>query len=150
MSSESDDIQPCDLSERVVRDPARPDQKVLRGFALGRSVHDDQWRLYLNAEFTHFLEFDKEAAIHAQEVRHGETLVWVRPDAHVRETSTRKISVEFLQGEIRRGFLRGVSGVNGIMTLSAEGCPCSGCAHCTTSCSGLPGPDNTVGLSCGC
>jgi hypothetical protein len=154
MSAESDDIEPDEISERVVRDPSRTDQKILRGFALGRSTSDDQWRLYLNAELTHYLEFDKRATLHAKEVRPGETVVWIQPDTQVRETSTRNIPVEFLRGEIQRGFLRGVSGINRIMALSSEypGCEASGCGCGTQECT-KPGPGpggDTVGLSCGC
>ncbi|MFF1792597.1 hypothetical protein ACFVX9_39835, partial [Kitasatospora sp. NPDC058243] len=102
-----------------------------------------------NAALTHFVECDAKDALHAEETRPGHTLVWVRRDARTTETTSRTLPVEFLQGEVRTGFLRGLSGLTGVRALAAEGCPCSGCAHCTTSCSSLPGGDS-VGLSCGC
>lgn len=146
--SQSADFGPGEFSDRVGR-AVDSNAKVLNGFALGRSPSADRWRLYLNAELTHFLEFDAKDAIHAEETKPGRTLVWVRRDSRVTETTSRTLPVEFLQGEVRTGFMRGLAGLTGVTALAAEGCPCSGCAHCTTSCSSLPGGES-VGLSCGC
>ncbi|MEU4769142.1 hypothetical protein AB0H12_38450 [Actinosynnema sp. NPDC023794] len=143
------DFGPGEFSQRVARAAADTDARMLRGFALGRSPAEDKWRLYLNADLTHFVEFSPEDAVHAEEAKPGRTLVWVQRQARITETTSRTLPIEFLQGQVRNGFLRGVAGLTGVTALAAEGCPCSGCAHCTTSCSSLPGGDS-VGLSCGC
>lgn len=144
----SDDFEPSVVADKIARSGAGA-TKTLRGFALGKSPDEGRWRLYLNEDLSHYIEFDKKDALHAQEVAPGRTLVWLARSARVTEATSRTLPVEFLQGQIRTGFLRGLSGLTGAMALDAEGCPCSGCAHCTTSCSSLPGGDS-IGLSCGC
>jgi hypothetical protein len=138
-----------EFNERVSRLRPGPDIRALRGFALGRSPDESQWRLYLNADLTHFLEFDSGDVVHAEETKPGSTIIWVKRNARVTEFTSRTLPVEFLQGEVRSGFLRGLAGLTNVRALTDESCPCSGCAHCTTSCSSLPGGDS-VGLSCGC
>ncbi|MEU9851750.1 hypothetical protein [Streptomyces sp. NPDC047974] len=148
-STSENGFGPREFGERVERAAADADVRTLTGFALGRSTGEGRWRLYLNAELTHFVECDRADVVHAEETRPGHTIVWVRRDARITESTSRTLPVEFLQGEVRTGFLRGLSGLTGVRALAAEGCPCSGCAHCTQSCSSLPGGDS-VGLSCGC
>lgn len=143
-----DDFEPSPLTEKVSRAGGAP-VRTLRGFTLGKSPDEGRWRLYLDTDLSHYIEFDKKDAVHAEEVAPGRTLVWLVRNARVTESTSRTLPVEFLQGEIRTGFLRGLSGLTGAMAMNAEGCPCSGCAHCTTSCSSLPG-GNSIGLSCGC
>lgn len=146
----ADDVWSGDLADKVAADKGNPNVKTVRGFTLGKSPDEGRWRLYVNTELTHFFELERKDVLHAAELKTGQTTVWVRREARVTETTSRTLPVEFLQGEIRRGFLRGLSGLNGAMALDAEGCPCSGCAHCTQSCSSLPGGGDSVGLSCGC
>lgn len=145
----SDAFDQSEFSKRLSGAAASSGTKSLRGFTLGKSPKDELWRLYLNADLTHYVEFAREDAIHAEELKPGQTVVWLNRGARVTETTSRSLPVEFLQGQVRTGFLRGLSGLTGVMALDAEGCPCSGCAHCTTSCSSLPG-GSSVGLSCGC
>lgn len=144
----SDAFNQSEFSKRL-SGAASSGTKSLRGFTLGKSPQDDLWRLYLNGDLTHYVEFAREDAIHAEEIEPGQTMVWLNRGARVTETTSRSLPVEFLQGQVRTGFLRGLSGLTGVMALDSEGCPCSGCAHCTTSCSSLPG-GSSVGLSCGC
>lgn len=145
----SDAFSQSEFSKRLSNAAATTGTKSLRGFTLGKSPNDENWRLYLNLDLTHYLEFSRKDAVHAEEIEPGKTVVWLNSGAQVTETTSRSLPVEFLQGQVRTGFLRGLSGLNNVMALDSEGCPCSGCAHCTTSCSSLPG-GSSVGLSCGC
>lgn len=144
----SNSTEASDLADRLVPDPSDPDVRRLTGFLLGKSNRDGYWRLYLTVDLNHYLEFRQEDTLHAEEFRPTRTVVWLRSDARVHETKTRSAPVDFLQGDIRRGFLRGVSGAPQMLLNAAE-CPMSGCGHCTASCSHLPGGD-TIGYTCGC
>lgn len=141
-----------DVVEQWVPDPGNPDVKRLTGFALGRSDRADRYRLYLSSNLDHYVEFKKDDTVHAQRATAERTHVWVRPEARIHETRARSLSADFLQGEIRRGFLRGVGELTrGIMLMTSD-CPRSGCAHCTASCSSLPGDPGggSTGFTCGC
>ncbi len=132
-------------------DPSDPDVRSLSGFMLGRGENDGDYRLYLNSELSQYAEFPKEAAVHAKRLNAQRTIVYLRPGTQVKRVHSRTLPVEFLQGEIQRGMFRGAGGLNlgGIMLAS---CPGSGCAHCTTGCSDLPGgtPPDTAGFTCHC
>jgi hypothetical protein len=136
------------LIDRLVPDPGNPRVKRLTGFMMGRSQLEDHWRLYLSVNLDHYIDFKKEDTLDAHQFRPARVVVWLKAGARVSETKTSSVPVEFLQGEIRRGFLRGTSGLPRIFADSA-GCPGSGCAHCSVACSNLPGGD-TVGYTCGC
>lgn len=156
MSDEKKNSGRADISEdevvaRIVSDPNNPDVKRVTGFALGKSSRDGYWRLYLNVDLSHYLEFEKSATLHAKQFREGRTVVWLKSGTRVIETKARSAPVDFLEGEISRGFARGFSGVS--MVMNAADCPGSGCAHCTASCSSLPGgggDSSTIGYTCGC
>jgi hypothetical protein len=117
---------------------------------LGRSDDDRKYRLYLTSALNHYVEFDKSDTIHAQKLSEQRTVVWLKAASRVRETKSKSMPIEFLQGQIRRGFLRGSQNAAGIV-MSAD-CPSSGCAHCTASCSSLPGGGggDTAGFTCNC
>jgi hypothetical protein len=102
------EIQPSEILEQIIRDPAQPEVKRLTGFLMGRSDRDDYWRLYLTVDLNHYLEIRKEDTLHAQEFRPGRTVVWVKPDAKLVETNSAVAPVDFVRGDIQRGFLRGV------------------------------------------
>jgi hypothetical protein len=142
------EVRPSEILEQIVRNPAQPEVRRLTGFLLGRSDRDDYWRLYLTVDLNHYLEIRKEDTLHAQEFRPGRTVVWINPDAKIAETNSATAPIDFLKGDIQRGFLRGVSGMQQ-QFLAAADCPGSGCAHCSVACSNLPGGD-TVGYTCGC
>ena len=141
---------PEKIVEDWIPDPSRPDIKSVTGFMLGRSDDDKKYRLYLNSSLTHYLDFDKLDTIHAQKLDAQRTVVWLKAASRVRQTNTQSIPVEFLQGQIRRGFLRGASSFANV--LMAADCPGSGCAHCTAGCSSLPGGggSDTAGFTCNC
>lgn len=151
-SKKTSEVCEDEIASRVVPDPDNPSVRRLTGFLLGRSNKDGYWRLYMNVDFDHYVEFEKKATLHAEQFREGRTVVWLKPDTKVRETKARSAPIEFLQGDISRGFARGVSGMVG--PVFAADCPGSGCAHCTAACSSLPGTPgdnpNTVGYTCGC
>jgi len=114
---------------------------------MGNSSREGHWRLYLDIDLTKYLEFRKEDTLHAEQFRPGRTVVWLKRGTKIHEVQTRTGSIEFLQGEIRRGFFRGVPGLG---TMMAMGACQSGCAHCTASCT-YPGPGgDTIGYTCGC
>ena len=137
--------------EDWVPNPANPDVKSLRGFTLGRSDNDTMYRLYLSSDLNHYLEFCKDDTVHAKKIDEMRTLVWVKADARVREVRSQTTPAEFLQGQVRTGFLRGINNLSGGRVFMTMGCPSSGCGHCTASCSSLPGtPDNTAGFTCNC
>lgn len=136
--------------EQWVPDLSNPDIKKLSGFVLGRSDREDYYRLYITTNLNHYIEFRKEDTVHAHQLHSDRTLVWVKPGTKIYETVSQSAPVEFLQGQIRRGFLRGTSGLTNMLLMAAD-CPGSGCAHCTAACSSLPGgggPD--TGFTCGC
>jgi len=123
-------IHPDPLTDRLVPDPNNPNVTQLTGFLLGKSNIEDRWRLYMSADLNHYIEFQKDDLIDAHQFRPSRTVVWLKPGARAYETKTRLAPVEFLQGEIRRGFLRGMMGVPRIfadMPVAAEtGCGCPG------------------------
>jgi hypothetical protein len=118
------------LTERLVPDPNNPNVTRQTGFLLGKSQIESRWRLYMSADLNHYVEFDKDDIIDAHQFRPSYTVVWLRPNAQAYETKTRSAPVEFLQGEIRKGFLRGMAGVPRMfsnMAVAAEtGCGCPG------------------------
>lgn len=132
-------------------DPKDSNLNSLSGFLLGRSEEDDSYRLYLNAELNHYAEFAKSDTVHAKRIGEGRVIVWLKPGTKVRDVHSKTVSAEFLRGEIQRNMFRGTSGIRiGGMTLLSD-CPGSGCAHCTASCSSLPGtPPDTAGFTCNC
>jgi hypothetical protein len=139
-----------DLIEQWIPDAASPDLKKLTGFTLGRSDHDDRYRLYLTATLDHYIEFSKDDTVHAVRATPERTHVWVRPETRIQETRSQSLSADFLRGEIRRGFLRGVGDLARGTMLMVSDCPRSGCAHCTVSCSSLPDPGGSTGFTCAC
>jgi hypothetical protein len=142
------DIKEDEIIRRLVPNASSPQVAPIRGFLLGNSDREEYWRLYLNIELTRFIEFRKEDTLHAKQFAPGRTVVWVKQGTKVQESQTRTAPVEFLQGEIRRGFFRGIPGVGRMLAMDAS-CN-SGCAHCTASCT-YPGPgSDTIGYTCGC
>jgi len=133
------DIRGDEGVDRAVPDPSHPDVSTLSGFVLARSDREDYWRLYLNDRLNHYFEFRKEDTLEARQIRPTRTLVWVRPGTRVHETTTVSAPVDFLLGDVRRGFFRGIGGL-ALMMADSEGCPGSGCAHCSVACSNLPDP----------
>jgi hypothetical protein len=121
-------IRPDPLTDRLAPDPNNPNVTRLTGFLLGKSEIEDRWRLYMSADLNHYIEFQKVDLIDAHQFHPSHTVVWLKPDARAYETKTHSAPVEFLQGEIRRGFLRGMMGVPRIfadMAVAAEtGCGC--------------------------
>jgi len=147
---ENEDIGSDELLDRLVSDPANPDVNRITGFLMGKSNREGYWRLYMSVDLNYYLEFRKEDTLHAQQFRPSRTVVWLKKGAIVHRTNLASAPLEFLQGEIRRGFLRGIGFSGGPhFVMLDDSCPGSGCAHCTVACSNLPGND-TVGYTCGC
>lgn len=137
------------LVEEDFPDPNSPDSRSMSGYALGRSEDPARYRLYLDSSLSRYIEFARDDVVHARTIGPERTIVWVKPGTSVRRIDRRTLPVEFLQGQIRTGFLRGAGNAMGQMLMSAD-CPRSGCGHCTASCSHLPGPGTTVEFTCNC
>lgn len=150
---------PDEVIERVIKDPANPEVKRLTGFLMGRSDKDGYWRLYLNVDLDHYIEFRKEDTLHAQQFRPASTVVWLKSDARVIEKIARSGSVEFLQGGLLRDYVRrygpnfaGLLAGPRMRLMAADG---STCAHtgCSAGCTpgyGCGGGGDTIGYTCGC
>lgn len=141
-------------ADEVVKDwmpgPADGAGECLKGFALGRAEIGDGYRLYLDSSLARYVDIDRADMLHARKLDGTQTAVWIRAGAKVRQVSAQNVPVEFLRGQVRRGFLRGSQGPIGNVLMALE-CPSSGCGHCTTSCSHLPGGgDTTVEFTCNC
>lgn len=97
--------------EKLVRDPARPGTRLVSGY-LGKSAREGYWRVYLNLEFSEYLEVAEKDILHSERLGGEDTTasgswVWVKQDAqldHVR-TRPRQAQAEFLRGDIASAFL---------------------------------------------
>jgi hypothetical protein len=145
-----------DLADHLVPDPANPDVRRLVGFLLGKSHRDGYWRLYLNSDLTHYIEFSKEDTVHAKQVGPNRTMVWVKPQTRVQVYQTASVPVEFLKGDVLKDAMGG-AGQSGFGRTMMAMAGASGCAHCqqTPSCpchpgTGVSGGADTAGFSCGC
>ena len=154
-----DGIHPDELAEKLVPDAAHPDVRKLSGFLLGKSQREDCWRLYLNADFNHYVEFRKADTIHAQQLQAGGTVVWVKAKTDVQETRTRSGEVEFLRGELLREHLaqgRNVgsfAALRQMMGVAAAGCsPSTDERTCQTGCEFTRSPfcNETTNFTCHC
>ena len=145
-------IEPDEVTERVVPDPAKPGARRLSGLYLGKSSNEGAWRLYLNEGFSHFLEFDKKDTLDVQRLGSGRLIAWVEPQANVRETRTQVGPVEFVNGSILKGNLQAVrdAALGGPrMAMEASGCSAASCFTSTgPDCRGPNYP--SVGYTCGC
>lgn len=139
-----------DLVEDWMQGPSDGAGQCLIGFALGRAEDDAFYRLYLDSSLSRYVDVAKADTLHARKLDEKRTAVWIKPGANVRQVNARNVPIEFLQGQLRRGFLRGSQGPIGNVLMAME-CPSSGCGHCTTSCSHLPGGGGTtVEFTCDC
>jgi len=84
------------------------DALAVRGF-LTDAPDRNLWRLYLNIEFTEYIEFQKSDYIHHQPLSTvfnplAGMMVWIARDARVNYTNRESTSIEarFLQGDISR------------------------------------------------
>jgi len=102
-----------DLIDRLVQDPNNPRVKKLVGFRMGKSNQEEYWRLYLTDDLNHFLDFRKEDTLHAEQVSSTKTLVWLNPNAEVKESIVRSGRVDFLRGTIIEDHLRRRPGSSG-------------------------------------
>jgi hypothetical protein len=147
-------IEPDEIVERVVRNPANPEVRRLVGLYLGKGLTDEHWRLYLNDSFSHYLEFRKEDTLDAQRVSSGKLVVWVKPESKVRETRSQTGAVEFVNGSILNsniGAIRdlGAGGARQVLGLESAGCSAASCF--TTAGPNCRGPNtDTIGYTCGC
>jgi hypothetical protein len=152
-----DEIRPDDILDRIIRDPANPNVKRVTGFLMGKSDKDDHWRLYLNTDLNHYIEFRRKDTLHAQQFKPGCTVVWLVTDTKITETMSRSGSIDFLSGNIVSSYLRrhgaDFSGLVGsrMRLMAADG---SGCAHTGCSAGCTPGygcgGGGTVGFTCAC
>lgn len=110
------EIEADALVERLIPDPGKPAAQLLSGY-LGKSDRDGVWRIYLNLEFTEYLEIAEEDILHVEKLGRGDASqagawIWVKRDAtveHVRP-ERRGAQAEFLGGEISTAFLGGAAG----------------------------------------
>ncbi|CAM3195312.1 hypothetical protein PSET11_01824 [Arthrobacter ulcerisalmonis] len=58
----SDAFSQSEFSKRLSNAAATTGTKSLRGFTLGKSPTDENWRLYLNLDLTHYFEFSRKDA----------------------------------------------------------------------------------------
>jgi hypothetical protein len=148
------DWNPEELVEQWIPEPDNPNVRRLVGFLMGRSHRADYWRLYLNAELNHYLEFRQEDTIHAKQLASGRTVVWVKPDSVVREITNRVAPVEFLEGDISNTQLprmMDISGLRQALGIQAAGCGNTSqrtCANCTNTRD--PFCETSVGYTCPC
>ena len=98
-----------DAPRDLIEDPAGLDVFVYVGF-VGRSQRPGHWRLYLNPEWSDYLEFHSDDVVLAralEPVGHplGGTFVWLRRDANVLRTriTSRQAQADFLTGDLVRG-----------------------------------------------
>jgi hypothetical protein len=100
-----------DALRDLVGDPAGLDVFVYVGF-VGRSQRTGHWRLYLNPEWSDYLEFHSDDVVFARALEPaghplGGTFVWLRRDANVLRTqrTSREAQKDFLNGDLLRGWL---------------------------------------------
>lgn len=149
-----------EFTDRLIPDPSNPNLKKVKGFALGKSDKEAYWRLYFNANLTHYLEFRKEDTVHAKQESSGNIMVWLKPESEVKEMLLRSGKLDFLKGTIVNEYLRkegiypGAFRIGRLQLMAADG---SGCAHtgCSAGCTegyGCAGdqPNPSVGFTCGC
>src|SRR3989442_468337 len=94
------------FTDKLVPDPnAPPDVVVLVG-ALGKSTLSGHIRLYMDLEFSDYVEIPEAAVVHKEEFGAEATQgavgaqVWVKRDAQVITHSVRRAQAEFLSGDI--------------------------------------------------
>lgn len=146
-------LEPDEIVERLVQDPANPQVRKLVGRYLGKGTDDAFWRLYMNESLSHYIEFKKDDTIDAERVASGALIVWLKPETSVTETRKRAGAVEFLQGEIYRdniGKLRDPILDTSLRTVLATGG--ATCAHSPCPPPDYPGgpTDTTIGYTCAC
>jgi hypothetical protein len=125
-----------------------PAQDVMAvwGFLKESATDKNSWRLYLNIEFTEYLEFHKEYYVHHQILATeqnplGGMMVWVQRNADIRYTNTQPQVREagFLQGNIA-GTLMPQVGPQGIPGAFAGGFrPGAQRGPASPGCSGMSG-----------
>lgn len=101
-------MEPDEIVENLVRDPADvPDVRVLVGY-LGRSTRSGHWRLYLTPDLRSYVEFREDEVVHSKQLDHknsplGGTVVWVKREANLKhsQATSREAQADFLQGAIR-------------------------------------------------
>jgi hypothetical protein len=120
--------KPDPVVEKLVRDPARPGTKLLSGY-LGKSARQGYWRIYLNFEFSEYLEVAEGDILHSERLGGDDSTasgswVWVKEDARLEHVKTRgqQAQAEFLRGDIAAVFLAQTavrSSVFGLVTIAA-------------------------------
>lgn len=114
-SKKSSGLKQDPVVEKLVRDPSRPGARLVSGY-VGKSDREGRWRIYLNLEFSEYLEVSKEDVLHserlAEETSASGTWVWVKEDARVEHVRTRpkQARAEFLRGDIASAFLGDAAG----------------------------------------
>jgi hypothetical protein len=98
------EIKTDEIVDRLLQEGDPTDVVKLVGRYLGNNERGDSFRLYLNEQLNHYLEFPKEATLDAERVSSGNIIVWVKRDTKVQDTKTRRLSEEFLRGDIQRSY----------------------------------------------
>jgi hypothetical protein len=118
------------LVAALIPDPAAgpPDTTVLHGY-LGKSTSDRNWRLYLDATLTSYVEVSEDDIMHHRQLAaDGGTLVWVPKSLELTVTriSSATVQAEFLSGAISAGRMRPTQHSNAAsppVGVQSVGCP---------------------------
>src|SRR4030095_6267817 len=107
-----DPLREHELSKKLVKNGKPVDYLKIKGY-VGKSDSADIVRLYLNIEFSHYLDIKKNDILHAEEIPTGDlefggTCIWVKKDAELIEVKmeSKKQQARFMEGEIARAQLR--------------------------------------------
>jgi hypothetical protein len=97
------------LVEKIVDDPNHSQTRLVSGY-VGKSTRSGYWRVYLNLEFSDYLEIAEADVLHVETLGDEDTSgawLWLRREAsveHVR-SEPQKAQAEFLSGEIAAALL---------------------------------------------
>lgn len=106
------EVSPSTKLQQVIDALTSPDQPVLDvvtlwGILTRNPLDNDFWRLYLNIEFSEYLEFSKDSVVYQLDLASeqnplGGTIIWISRSATIYQTSaaSRVRQASFLQGNI--------------------------------------------------
>jgi hypothetical protein len=156
-TGKKDPLEEHDVVKRLVKETRSPSETTMFMGYVGKSDSNDTYRLYLNLDFTEFIDIPKKSIRNAVGVSEsiipfGGTCIWVEKTAvlkyvHIESTSQQ---AEFLKGDIYNRYVRrslyGATGPSYSAVPSLGNCPtiygCSQWPECSRSgpCTTLVGP----------
>lgn len=140
------------------REDSRTDEseEILYGYHLGRSEHDDCWRLYLSPDLSRYLEFEQRHAVDVRRLDNGRVMVCLAAQTETRERVSDS-PASFLAGDFHDAHAGSAVPLpfaeRRIIGVADAGC--GSAASCFTTagpnCPGPehPGEDNTTAFTCG-